>query len=147
MTMLELVMHIYKKLAENPAMINDIEGEKQHLIEEGHPKKEVDRAFDLAVEKFSDPEKGTNIRYLHADESRFFTNEAYGLLMNLQMTGILQPRIVELILTRAIVLQSGRIDADEVTQLVNFILMNPENQGHKLAFDLITFQNPEGDIN
>ena len=145
--MLDLVLHIYRKLAEDPKIHELSDLEMRHLIDLGHTEKDVKQAFDLVVEKFNNPEKCKNIRYFHSDESRFFTTEAYGLLMNLQMTGIIEPRIVELILTRAIVLQNGRIDADEIRQLVNFILMNPENRGHKLAFDLITFQNPEGDAN
>jgi len=145
--MLKLVMHIYKRLSEDPNIMEHSETEKKQLVELGHSMNDVEKAFQVALERFKDPERGKNIRYLHSDEISYFSKEAYGLLMNLQMTGILDPRVVELILTRAIVLQSGQIDADEIKQLVNFILMNPENKGHKLAFDLITYQTPEGDVN
>jgi len=145
--MIDLIIHIYDKITENPEILDHSDSEIDLLVTEGYDKGDVLKAFDYAVTSYNKNKDPKNIRFLSPDEMRLLSEQAYGFLMNLQIMGLLEPQMVELLITRAMVLQSFPVGLIEIKKLVDFLMMNPENWGQRMIFDILTYQDPEDDYN
>jgi uncharacterized protein Smg (DUF494 family) len=140
-------MDIYERLSANPALLESNDDLFPDLVQNGHSIDEVNRAFTVAADSIRQQPCERCVRYLSPDEKRLLLPEAYGFLMNLQLTGLIDSKIIELILMRAMLLQTYPLTLDEVHEVIDYFIMNPQYTAQQRTFDILTYEAPDGEIN
>jgi Smg protein len=108
---------------------------EEELVQAGFPKGEIKKAFDwldeLAWRQGSlEYRKAPNqsIRVYNEDEQRRLDVEIQGLLLYLEQNGILDPFSRELVIERAMALDTRELSVDDVKWIVLLVLMNQPDQ-------------------
>ena len=111
------------------------------LLEKGFTEKEIHKAVewvilnlnpeDVPIRQQPDVRFSPALRTLIAEEISFFSKEAYGHLIQMQLLGILNPIQVEQVIERAFMLGISRIDLEEIRAIVTQVLLG---QGQDPAF-------------
>ncbi len=108
---------------------------EEELVQAGFPKGEIKKAFDwldeLAWRQGSlvyRKAPNQSIRIYTADEQRRLDTEIQGLLLFLEQNGILDPFSRELVIERAMALDTHELSTDDVKWIVLLVLMNQPDQ-------------------
>lgn len=103
------------------------------LSRAGFGDNEINKAFDwledlsVLCEQTDTPPSGgseCSVRHFSPEETSRFTQEAQGLLLSLQQTGILDAQTRELIIDRIMALETDEIDLDHLKWVIMMILCN-----------------------
>ena len=126
----------------------NLEHLSEKLLEEGYTEKEIHKAVewvilnlnpeDIPVQQSQDQTSTPALRTLIAEEVSFFTKEAYGYLIQMQVLGILSPLKIEQVIEKAFLIGISRIDLEEIKGVVTQVLMGPDNNLSGPAFLLST---------
>ncbi len=116
---------------------------EEELIQAGFPKLEVRKAFDWLDElawrqgslEVTEIQQSRSIRVYTEDERQRLDLEIQGMLLYLEQSGILDPRSRELVIERAMALDTEELVADDVKWIVLLVLLN--QPGQESAFALM----------
>ncbi len=142
--MIELILKFYEKLTMDPGLL-DRGRLDMGVTDVYYPEEEIAAAFNYALGLYENASQSRQIRYLSPDEMKIFTKEGYGLLMSLQMAGIVGPSFVDMLMTRAVIMQSIPLDEPEITALAEYYLLNPDNIDTPLSVDMLFFMPPSAE--
>ncbi len=143
--MIELILKFYEQINEDPTLLSRRRPEITNITDVFYEDEEILEAFKYASSLYRSRSKKNEVRYLSQDEIRIFTQQGYGLLMALQMAGIVGPRFVDMVMTRAVILQSLPIDVPDVEALAEYYILNPDNINNYISFDILFFTPPTSD--
>lgn len=116
---------------------------EEELVEAGFPKGEIEKAFnwldELAWRQGSLEVTGAaanrSIRVYSEQEQRRLDLEIQGMLLYLEQGGILDQRSRELVIERAMALETDDLTADDVKWIILLVLLN--QPGQESAFALM----------
>jgi Smg protein len=115
---------------------------EEELVEAGFPKGEIQKAFNWLDElawRQGSLELGTganrSIRVFTDAERRRLDLEIQGMLLYLEQAGILDQRSRELVIERAMALDTEELNADDLKWIVLLVLLN--QPGQESAFALM----------
>ena len=116
---------------------------EEELVEAGFPKSEIQKAFDWLDElawrqgslEVSDAVANRSIRVYTDLERRRLDLEIQGMLLYLEQGGILDQRSRELVIERAMALDTDELTAEDVKWIVLLVLLN--QPGQESAFALM----------
>ena len=116
---------------------------EEQLLKAGFQEGEITKAFDWLDELAwrqgtandgSDPNHASMRIYTEEEQQRLDI-EIRGLLMVLEQNGIISPASRELIIERAMALESAELDSDDIKWISLLVLMN--QPGHEAAFTIM----------
>jgi Smg protein len=107
----------------------------EELVQAGFPEQEVDKAFqwmdELALQQDSSsfhPQAISAMRIFTKQEKSRIDCDARGLLLFLEQNGILDPASRELVIDRALALDTAFITVEEIKWVVLMVLINQPGQ-------------------
>ena len=116
---------------------------EEELVEAGFPQGEVRKAFDWLDElawrqgslQVREAQPHTSMRVYTEEERRHLDLEIQGMLIYLEQAGILDPRSRELVIERAMAIDSAELSTDDLRWIVLLVLLN--QPGQESAFALM----------
>jgi Smg protein len=116
---------------------------EEELVEAGFPKSEIQKAFDWLDElawrqgslEVSATAANRSIRVYTDQERRRLDLEIQGMLLYLEQGGILDQRSRELVIERAMALDTDELTAEDIKWIVLLVLLN--QPGQESAFALM----------
>ena len=141
---IDLLIYIYENFMDSEeAVPSDQIMLEEELIQAGFPKIEVRKAFDWLDElawrqgslEITDIQQNRSIRVYTEDERQRLDLEIQGMLLYLEQSGILDQRSRELVIERAMALDTEELAADDVKWIVLLVLLN--QPGQESAFALM----------
>ncbi|HQU14489.1 MAG: hypothetical protein B7Z66_02485 [Chromatiales bacterium 21-64-14] len=156
--MKENVLDVLMYLFENYYLDSETEFQPERsvlqgkLLEAGFPTLEVEKAFDWLEDLVTRQENSLqgvqtyhSLRLFNAQEVRKLDLEARGFLMFLEQMGILTPANRELVIDRAMALETEEIDLEQLKWVTLMVLFNQPGQEAAYAWmeDLV-FDNTGG---
>lgn len=114
---------------------------EEELLQAGFPKGEVKKAFDWLDElawrqgtmDYANAEPNRAIRVYNDREQQKIDLEIQGMLLQLEQTGILDPMSREIVIERALAIESEELSADDVKWIVLLVLLNQPGQENAFA--------------
>ena len=139
-TVVDVLIYLYENyLDAEQSEQTDQNAVREELIEAGFPQVEINKAFDWLDELASQQttpvyrdHRNQSVRIYTEREARQLGTEGRGLLHFLEQSGILDQASRELVIDRAIALDSGPIGVDELKWITLMVLMN--QPGQEIAF-------------
>ena len=151
--MVDVLIYLYETYmdGENPPP-SDQHALKEELTEAGFSGEEIDKALvwlDELAETVGKTEGAHHtdhtIRIYTEQEQRQLDSEVRGLLLFLEQNGILDPASRELVIERALALDTSTLSVEEVRWIVLLVLMN--RPGREAAFtqmeEMVYNTNPD----
>ena len=141
---IDVLIYIYENFMDSEeAVPSDQIMLEEELIQAGFPKIEVRKAFDWLDElawrqgslEITDIQQNRSIRVYTEDERQRLDLEIQGMLLYLEQSGILDQRSRELVIERAMALDTEELAADDVKWIVLLVLLN--QPGQESAFALM----------
>lgn len=141
---IDVLIYIYENYMDgDEAVPTDQIMLEEELIEAGFPKLEVQKAFDWLDElawrqghlSSGNVLVNKSIRIFTDQEQQRIDLETQGMLLYLEQIGVLDPRSRELVIERAMALESEELGADDVKWIVLLVLLN--QPGQESAFALM----------
>ena len=83
------------------------------------------------------------MRYLSPEERRFFTTDGYLFLTRLQIVGLIDSEIIEMLLARATFQDISPMSKKDVEKLVDYIFLNRKAYGSEMLFRFIAYNSDE----
>jgi len=135
-SVIDVLIYLYEHYMDGePAVPSDQIILEEELVQAGFPKGEIKKAFDwldeLAWRQGSlEYRKAPNqsIRVYTGEEQDRLDVEIQGLLLYLEQNGILDPFSRELVIERAMALETHELSVDDVKWIVLLVLMNQPDQ-------------------
>jgi Smg protein len=135
-SVIDVLIYLYEHYMEGESAVpSDQIILEEELVQAGFPKGEIKKAFDwldeLAWRQGSlEYRKAPNqsIRVYTVDEQDRLDVEIQGLLLYLEQNGILDPFSRELVIERAMALETHELWVDDVKWIVLLVLMNQPDQ-------------------
>ena len=113
-----------------------IEKLSEKLLKEGYTEREIHKAVEWVIMNLNHEnvsyasqivkQSPPAVRFLIAEELNFFSPEAHGYLIQLQMLGIISALQVEQIIERCFLLGMGKAGIDDVKTVVSQMLLGKE---------------------
>lgn len=137
---LDILMYLFEHCLDNDnGALPDERALRDHLDSAGFHNQDVDKAFnwleDLSNAResgFSRPVSGRSIRIYGSQEVAKMDTECRGFLMFLEQTGVLDPAARELVIDRAMALETEEIDLPQLKWVILMVLFN--QPGHEAAY-------------
>ena len=128
--------------------LSDIDTISERLLDRGYTEIDIQSAVEWIVEFMSSPDTSEisrsmreatykNIRLLSEFERAFFTKEAHGYFMQLQLLGLVTPVQVEQIIDRSMMSGLEKVKLEEI-QDISIQIMNGVDSKHKKSGHLKT---------
>lgn len=144
---LDILMYLFEHCldSDNGAM-PDEKSLRDHLDSAGFHNNDVEKAFnwleDLSNARetgFNSPSSERSLRVYHDRETTKLDAECRGFIMFLEQTGVLDPVARELVIDRAMALESDEIDLAQLKWVILMVLFNQPGQEAAYAWmeDLI----------
>ncbi len=150
-TVVDVLIYLYENYMDGEVQPPADQGELQEeLMQAGFHKEEIDKAFrwldDLAAKagtpallNYGKP----SIRIYSAQESLKLDADARGFLLFLEQNEILNPLARELVIERAVALETSFITVDELKWIVLLVLMSQPGQENAFArMEDMVFSDP-----
>lgn len=133
---IDVLMYIFSSYADHEENLpEDRDGIEADLSAAGFDSLEIDKAFDwLDGLARDDDDTGTTespnaLRILAAEESARLAYNAQGFLLFLEQSGVLTPRLRELVINRVMALESdSEVDIEELKWVVMMVLFNSSEE-------------------
>ena len=114
---------------------------EEELVQAGFPQGEIKKAFNWLDElswrqgslKFKETQPNRSMRIYSELEQRRIDLEIQGMLLYLEQTGILDPMSRELVIERAMAIETEELNADDVKWVVLLVLLNQPGQENAFA--------------
>ena len=114
---------------------------EEELVQAGFPQGEIKKAFNWLDElswrqgslKFADAQPNRSIRIYSEPERRRIDLEIQGMLLYLEQAGILDPMSRELVIERAMAIETEELCAEDVKWVVLLVLLNQPGQENAFA--------------
>lgn len=114
---------------------------EEELVQAGFPQGEIKKAFNWLDElawrqgsmTYADAQPNRSMRIYTEQESRRIDLEIQGMLLYLEQTGILDPMSRELVIERAMAIETEELSADDVKWIVLLVLLNQPGQENAFA--------------
>ena len=141
---IDVLIYIYENYMDGDAAVpSDQIMLEEELVEAGFPKSEIQKAFDWLDElawrqgslEVSEAAANRSIRVFTEQERQRLDLDIQGMLLYLEQGGILDQRSRELVIERAMALDSDELTADDVKWIVLLVLLN--QPGQESAFALM----------
>jgi uncharacterized protein Smg (DUF494 family) len=132
---IEIIVYLISELQDKRGFDDIDMGELQEL---GYTKSEISTAFSWLADKIDVTERvydnftqpsAKSFRVLHSAEEEMFTKEAWGLLIQLQTLGLLNPEHTESIIEKALMSGFGEISAPLLRSIVAGLVFNAPVDG------------------
>ena len=130
---IDVLIYIYENYmdAEESVPTDQIMLEEE-LVQAGFPQGEIKKAFNWLDElawrqgslTYADAQPNRSIRVYSEREQQRIDLEIQGMLLYLEQTGILDPMSRELVIERAMAIETEELSADDVKWIVLLVLMN-----------------------
>ena len=135
---IDILMYLFEHCMDyDQGVMPDEEALRDHLDNAGFQHNDIDKAFawlegltearQVAGESAHAPSQRA-IRILTADEQRKLDSECQGFLLFLEQSGILEPLSRELVIDRAMALETTEIDLNQIKWIVLMVLFNQPGQ-------------------
>lgn len=133
---IEILIYLITELRKIDETNQDIDYLSQDLLTQGYLPKEIDFALDFLTEhkdllsetfSFKPQSRQSNYRILHSHEKMLITPEAYGLLIQLRHSNLIDDVEIELILERAMFVGLHRIDQEDMKEIIANVIFSPES--------------------
>ncbi len=112
---------------------------REHLDSAGFQNQDIEKAFNWLDElsnaresSFSSPLSGRSLRVYCSQEITKMDAECRGFMIFLEQTGVLDPNTRELVIDRAMALETQEIDLPQLKWVILMVLFN--QPGHEAAF-------------
>ena len=114
---------------------------EEELVQAGFPQGEIKKAFNWLDElawrqgslTYADAQPNRSIRVYSEREQQRIDLEIQGMLLYLEQTGILDPMSRELVIERAMAIETEELTADDVKWVVLLVLLNQPGQENAFA--------------
>jgi len=131
----DILIYLYENYMDNDHnSSSDQDVIQEELIQAGFPESEIAKAFqwmeELAVRQGTEDLSRTNnsIRIYTEDEKSRLDTDCRGLLLFLEHTSILDPANRELVIDRAMALDTAQVGVEELKWIVLMVLVNQPGQ-------------------
>ena len=133
---IDVLMYIFSSYADQDENLpEDRDGIDSDLRSAGFEPIEIDKAFewlDGLAEDEDDPgsiQSDTATRILAVEESARFSYNAQGFLLFLEQSGVLTPKLREMVINRVMALESdSEVDIEELKWVVMMVLFNSADE-------------------
>lgn len=144
--MLDILMYLFEHCLDSETGIMPEESVlRGHLDDAGFQHREIEKAFawleELAnarehnfQDQFGSDRPGRSIRVYADQEQARLDRECRGFMLFLEQTGVLDPVNRELVIDRAMALESGEIDLPQLKWVILMVLFNQPGQEAALAW-------------
>ena len=142
-TVLDVLVYLFQTyMSDEGEPEADRESVQNELLEAGFAFSEVDKALEWLDELAAHPENNPgfqreaerSFRVFAPDELHKLDSEALGFLMELERSGILSADTRELIMDRAMALETEEIDLEELKWVILMVLFNQPGQEEAYAW-------------
>lgn len=141
--MLDVLMYLFQNYMDSEFEFEpDRETLHTELLEAGFIPSEVNKAFDWLdglANSQDDPRAGmqanNSIRVYTEDEHAKLDTECIGFLMRLELIGVLNSAIRELVIDRIMALDAGEIDIERLKWVILMVLFNQPDED--IAFEWV----------
>lgn len=114
---------------------------EEELVQAGFPQGEIKKAFNWLDElawrqgslSYADALPNRSMRIYSEQEQQRIDLEIQGMLLYLEQTGILDPMSRELVIERAMAIETEELSADDVKWIVLLVLLNQPGQENAFA--------------
>ena len=114
---------------------------EEELVQAGFPQGEIKKAFNWLDElawrqgtlAYADAQPNRSMRIYSERERQRIDLEIQGMLLYLEQTGILDPMSRELVIERAMAIETDELTADDVKWIVLLVLLNQPGQENAFA--------------
>jgi Smg protein len=114
---------------------------EEELVQAGFPQGEIKKAFNWLDElawrqgslAYADAQPNRSMRVFSEREAQRIDLEIQGMLLYLEQTGILDPMSRELVIERAMAIETDELTADDVKWIVLLVLLNQPGQENAFA--------------
>lgn len=114
---------------------------EEELVQAGFPQGEIKKAFNWLDElawrqgslAYADAQPNRSMRIYSEREQQRIDLEIQGMLLYLEQTGILDPMSRELVIERAMAIETEELSADDVKWIVLLVLLNQPGQENAFA--------------
>ncbi len=114
---------------------------EEELVQAGFPQGEIKKAFNWLDElawrqgslAFVEAQPNRSIRVYSEREQQRMDLDIQGMLLHLEQTGILDPISRELVIERAMAIETEELTADDVKWIVLLVLLNQPGQENAFA--------------
>ncbi|MEZ5541234.1 MAG: DUF494 domain-containing protein [Pseudomonadota bacterium] len=127
----DVLMYLFENyyMDDDSPLAPDRESVEQELSRAGFPTREIDQAFSWMEGLTRDPvaaapQTGRSMRLFSAREMEHLDTECRGFILFLEQMGVLNPATRELAIDRAMALESGDLDLDQIKWVVMMVLFN-----------------------
>ncbi len=148
---IDVLIYLYENYLDNPEdAAPDHILLQEELMQAGFPNPEIQKAFqwldELTEQQIVQREQARathSFRVYTEDEQRRLDSDAQGLLLFLEQNGILDARSRELVLDRAMALDTDALSVEDLKWIVLLVLINQpgSESAHALMADLV-FEGP-----
>ena len=133
---IDVLMYIFSSYADQDENLpEDRDGIDADLRTAGFDPQEIDKAFDWldGLAQADDipavDQSNTAIRVLAEEERARLSNNAQGFLVFLEQSGVLTPKLRELVINRVMALESdSEVDVEELKWVVMMVLFNSSEE-------------------
>ena len=133
---IDVLMYIFSSYADQDENLpEDRDGIEADLRSAGFDSVEIDKAFDwldglAQVEEDTGSNQSSNAtRILAPQESARIAYSAYGFLLFLEQSGVLTPKLREMVINRVMALESdSEVDIEELKWVVMMVLFNSSDE-------------------
>jgi len=137
---LDILVYLFEHCLDSETNVMPEEKElREHLDSAGFQNQDVEKAFNWLDElsnaresTFNNPLSNRSVRIFSSQENAKLDVECRGFLMFLEHTGVLDPIARELIIDRAMALETPDIDLPQLKWVILMVLFN--QPGHEAAF-------------
>ena len=139
---IDVLIYIYENYmdAEDSVPADQIMLEEE-LVQAGFPQGEIKKAFNWLDElawrqgslAYAEAQPNRSIRIYSEREQQRMDLEIQGMLLYLEQTGILDPMSRELVIERAMAIETEELTADDVKWIVLLVLLNQPGQENAFA--------------
>jgi Smg protein len=139
---IDVLIYIYENYmdAEESVPTDQIMLEEE-LVQAGFPQGEIKKAFNWLDElawrqgslAYADAQPNRSMRIFSEREQQRIDLEIQGMLLYLEQTGILDPMSRELVIERAMAIETEELTADDVKWIVLLVLLNQPGQENAFA--------------
>lgn len=131
---LRLINALTARLLEDPGLVDEIHEVVEEFVSQGHQARDVETALAWIIRFTAGPLWGAagaeepiasrGLRARSAEEQFSFTPEAFGYLLRLENSGLIDPSIREEILERALGTYDEEIGEEEMKTVSRLVLMD-----------------------
>jgi len=121
--LLDIVVMLAEKARDSANFWDEKQRYKEELMRAGYSPEDIERGFVWFSERFKQT-RSLPMRLLSSYERSHLTSDGCGQLLKLRNLGLLTDEHLEMIIARAIILEEGPIDAEDIRSFATAILFD-----------------------